>query len=269
MLSIKNPDNFERMKKAFEAANLDFNVIITSTTERLEWGAITVGNVDGLQFYELNFIKKVKHQILSFEDIPEPAILRGYTVMEEYKATYYNCRMIPGTEFENVIEVDLSRAYWSAAMVLGFITKEIHEEGLKRSKRCRLIALGSLSSMKDIYKHIGGGEYVKVNEEPIFSEKGKIFYSIIRNYVDTAMTEIFYRYTSIHFYWVDALFLPKRLKSAVCKAFNDRDFQYKIMDLKKITATQENRYIKINVDTGTKVKVFRLSLQRLIFFQNF
>lgn len=131
--------DIELFIKDLKYNNEKFKLSVTTFTKRLEcqYGTFKYSQKGTIKPWELYFIAKVKKHIMTLNDYPsvKPENL-------QYIKNYIsgNKRFI-----KQCYEIDLSAAYWTLTYMDGWINKEIYNEGLKLSKKIRLVALGALA----------------------------------------------------------------------------------------------------------------------------
>lgn len=106
---------------------------------------------------ELGFLSTVRRDARNFCKNNEQKII-------DRKGIYYTLleNLLPG-HYNNIVEIDISAAYWSCALQLGIIDISTYEKGLTMSKAARLVALGSLASSKMVFS-FNGKELKRIGE---------------------------------------------------------------------------------------------------------
>src|SRR5207249_2031595 len=89
---------------------------------------------------QIYFIEKVANYIKS--NNLHKKIKPNYKSTDEIKYWDYNKYIKPGTEFKKAFSVDVSKAYFKAAKIAGWINDELYAEGINLDKRIRLASLG-------------------------------------------------------------------------------------------------------------------------------
>lgn len=144
----------------------------------------------------------------------EAIIPAGGFAYEQIK--YNSFRVVQDGVYNDIVEVDLNGAYWTAAHMHGIITDEIYREGLEKPKHIRLAALGALATHADEYYFNGKSYYQKRPEdyktpEQIALEKWRrsAFFHVAA-YISRAMEAAAMIGGKLAlFFWVDALFVHR------------------------------------------------------------
>ena len=189
---------------------------------------------------ELNFIKKVKAEIIYNAEIKRPK----YT---DPKYIRFSPNIKSGylAEFGKIDEIDINAAYWFTALDLGYISESTFNEGLSVSKKCRLMCIGAPAATKDV-QYFDGVEYKYIGLE--FNEMGRnAFFRIaarVGEIVDLIFDEI--RGEAV-FYWVDALFVDSRFSDWAVQRFADFGYQTKKIRLARLWC----EHTKAGLSVGT------------------
>lgn len=162
--------------------------------------------------------------------------------LHEYSGTYYEC--------ENVINIDITKAYYYASYKLGYISKKFFEKCMKLPKHFRLVLIGSIATSKRIYSYTKGNLIdVQVKENELLRQA---WFSICQ-YVDQAMIDIKNCIgKDFIFYWVDGIFFkPNQGKNIkICNVILDYyGFNFSMEYCRKIEA--------INTGKGNELKVWK------------
>jgi len=195
--------SFTLLTKQLEALrrhNQSYEHIIGKNSETIKFGKdrknvmTYVSNM--LAPEDLRFIKKVKKHTNEC-GIEEP---------ERRKISYFSKANIPNrTTYNNCLELDVNKAYWNIALHKGYISEQIFDEGLEIDKQIRLIALGSIASVKEVWEFIPKLGLVQKGE--IVNELTRSYFFDVCSYLDNIMDEATKGFgNSILFYWVDAFF---------------------------------------------------------------
>jgi len=186
-----------------------------------------------LDLKELNFINMVRHHVeknevhLQFLDQYFP---------EDVCYVDVNKKGCMGKTFDDVVEVDIDQAYWDTAFMMGVITQEIREKGLKHRKIVRLVALGSLAKKVDIYRF--DGKVLRRQPQPERSELTEnIWYSICKRVSDVMISAVRKLEGDYIFYWVDGIYMQnnKRSISKAMNTFLESGYQCKVVPINEIT----------------------------------
>lgn len=216
-------DFFKSFGIPFEASFTGSSMSVTINGMRHQIADKRIKNRD------LNFIKRVKSCMLGCGK-PKPA---------DKPISYFKFSNKKG-EFQNILELDISAAYWNTALQKGYITKQLHREGLEREKSVRLIALGAAASVKTVFR------YDADNEDLFFVEKisnnlGRSYFFDISRHVGGIMMD-FYRMfpDAILFFWVDAIFIIDTYKAAAIEYFRQNGYDLKQKYVSKVQVCQND-----------------------------
>lgn len=196
-------DNLKKSKK-------DFKVIHTGNSTRIDLG--TYENIYSSYKVPLKYLhlfSEVKKEVLKNvenkdlfinNDIDNKKILFNY-----FKKHKKQVEIGEYLEFENVIELDIVKAYYNAAFLLGFIGEDFYKKCLELPKTIRLMLLGSIASVI-VTEHYVKGELVS-REKKENSLLRKIWFNICE-YVDNCLFEFSELvHENFLFYYVDGIFL--------------------------------------------------------------
>lgn len=111
-------------------------------------------------------------------------------------------------KYNDVLELDIVKAYYNAAFILGYISEPFYNECLKLPKFIRLALIGSIATNKLIYNYEKG--QLKGDVETDFNKDLRRAWFHIVHYVDECLFD-FYKLSGKNFllYWVDAICLQK------------------------------------------------------------
>ncbi len=197
---------------------------------------------------ELGFISTVKRDAKFFSELHE-----GKHV-DRQSIRYAHLDNIPTGVYKNMIEVDISAAYWSTAYKLGIISQSTYEKGLSLSKQAKLVALGSLASNKAAFifngrelKYVGTNKKIEIlnfdNFSYIDKKKKEIdlshLFFWISNEISFVVQEIYSRLNSIKKdgclgYWVDAVFVDKDLIFEAIKIMEKYGYGFKVKPIHSV-----------------------------------
>lgn len=133
--------------------------------------------------------------------------------------------------FKNVVEIDINYAYWESANKLGLLSKNIYERGKGMNKKTRLVSLGRLAKVTDIYYFDGKKtEFIKTEN----SNTKKLWVGICTG-IDDLMGEIKKDCGGdFIFYWVDAIFVKEPAVNKVKQILSKYGYSYKTNKIDKI-----------------------------------
>ena len=155
-------------------------------------------------------------------------------------------------EFNDVLEFDINKAYYKAALNLGYIGKEFYETCIGLSKDLRLALIGSLATKKITFDYVDGKmcDDYGVKEDIILR---RVFFHLV-SFIDRCLFQ-FSELAGDNFllYWVDGIYLKnypqkERHKELISKEFN---VEFSTESLKKIVIVNESHLSTIiAIDTG-------------------
>lgn len=162
----------------------------------------------------LNFIKQTKRLLIEAKaEHTTASDVNFFFVGANNGATHF---------LKNVVEVDITKAYWFAAYHLGYINKNHLDKGLEIDKVSRLVAIGSAATIK-WSMNFDGREYTNF-EESISPEGRNAFFTICKRVsaaISSAMGDTGF------LAWVDAVFCPADEAERVEAALEDFGFTSK------------------------------------------
>lgn len=134
-------------------------------------------------------------------------------------------------QYDDVDELDIVKAYYNTAFVLGYISEEFYEECLQLPKYIRLALIGSIATNKLIYTFVDGkleGEIESVCD-PLLR---KVWFHIV-NYVDNCIYD-FYKLSGKNFllFWVDAIFIKRHSEIEMDLAIIENKYKLKFENKK-------------------------------------
>lgn len=186
----------------------------------------------GLKMSELGFIRMVKTRAEK-NTICFPKVKRS-------EITYYRFRDIPSGMYRDIIEVDINKAYWEIAYRENIIDLETYRKGKskKTSKRSRLIALGSLATVKTIFEFDGERHNLK---EIRNSDLTRNYFFHISKKVDEIMNNIKAAIPEdkFYFFWVDAFFVCRAFADQVGLEVKKHGLEFKTKDIKWMKVEDE------------------------------
>ena len=135
-----------------------------------------------------------------------------------------------------VIGVDIDKCYWRTANILGYISDELYERGLKTNKKMGLlVAIGCLNKFP-IIKSFEGGEVTHKTRDYAYHNRYSPFYWNIIYHTYQIMMDAYMEFgDDFVMYLTDCLFVtPKRMNDAK-KFFLNRGYQTKthVIDVRK------------------------------------
>ena len=165
------------------------------------------------------------------------------------------------TEIPNIIEMDITKAYYQMAHNLGYITKKTFEDLLGLPKYIRLRLLGSIATRKVIETYEGEKAIdIKVIEDLRLREVwNRICYEVgkVMKECADAIQDYFV------FYWVDGIYFQQHPKFSIeddpCRQiiksiFEKNNLKFSINQLEKISLQNYEEEIRLKCWKNKKVK---------------
>lgn len=220
-------ESFEGFSEQFKAAKIPHEMIATNATiELIANGQNLLFTNSGIAIKDLQFIKKVKAEIIhSAKKNRLPRKNPGFFKLIDL-----------GDEIEvirDVIEIDLTAAFWTTAAAERLISNETYLEGLDRDKNVRLVAFGSAAVSKRYFKYdIEAAEYEFIKEE--FIEYGRRAYFYVSWKVGEMVKRLFdvAAFGDIFVFWVDAVIIKKKYAEYVARYFNENGYNSKRKEIR-------------------------------------
>ena len=195
--------NWQTSCKDFRKEKTSYTTKYFSTDHYIE---ILPGGSE-LSGYGANFIKQIKDYFAA-KQVPERlSDLAPYCEYFKPISTY--------TEIENVVEIDLNKAYWKAALNLGYLDNKIYQKALnpKINKLDRLVALGVLGKRTEIttFKY----PYKELKPIESFPETRPFWNNIVYTIGGVLEETVNHYLPHIHGVWFDALFVDKKVSEPI------------------------------------------------------
>lgn len=229
MIRNRNINRPDILLSDLKENNQKFELIKTTSTTKLVWNstAYKYSTAKILKLKEVFFLKKVLKYVTENVsgvhcDQSKISYIRHGRIKNNYNYK------------KDIYEIDLNAAYWNFALTSGYISKELHREGLSVSKMCRLVSLGNLAKTTTIMQY-NGKEFKNVQVLKSESTQG-VFFDVSRQTDDVMKYCRVIANENFLFYWVDAIFIQGKdtLKNiSDYLKFNNIDFKVKEIDLIK------------------------------------
>lgn len=216
----------------------------------------------GLKLTELGFIRMVKSRAEKNN--------RLFPKVKRNEIDYYRFKDLKAGHYKDIVEIDLNKAYWEIAYRESIIDLETYKKGKGKnvSKRSRLVALGSLATIKTIFEFDGERHElieIKASEHTrnyFFHVSKKVDY-IMKNVKASIPEEQFY------FFWVDAFFISKKAALKVGMEIKKFNLDYKTNEIKwmKVKDVHDGKLITVleltktveNSHSEFKIKPFKIT----------
>lgn len=209
-------------------------------------------NDEDISLNHIRFISSVKSHVKQKikDGILTPSKLK-------HKISYFDSGIRRQGHTTDCTEVDIDSAYWETAYKLKVISGRIYRYGKTVPKKIRLIALGTLAKRTTIYK-FDGKKLIKDRVE--LDKETEYFWNLICKQVSDIMTTVSASLPEkdYYFYWVDAIFVSRKVEFKVKSIFAKLGYGYKTKQVKRITFGRK----KITVSDSNRVeddRVFAIS----------
>jgi len=204
---------------------------------------------------ELGFLSTVRR------DAKDYFRKNGQSEVNRSNIAYTYLNNLPVGHYENMVEIDISAAYWNCAFNLGIITKSTFDKGLTISKMGRLVALGALASNKACFvfdgkelKLVGYNKKIKAvfdkNKMEVISETDKdsslafLFFQISFE-IGIVIKDVYNKLNAIKTdgcigFWVDAVFVDKELAFQAVEIINSHGYECKVKGTTSVNCVVNN-----------------------------
>jgi hypothetical protein len=246
MITIRrSKEKIAYLVKWHKKRNIPYTLEIQNETVVFKTKEMTCSSLSySYSIEEINFIKAVKRYIAKNESIEK--YRDKYTmpgINSKVKYFYYSPSLKPGKIIDDVVNIDLSSAYWETANKFGLLSKELYSQGLKVRKQVRLATIGSLAKKKRIYQF--NGKKVSLLDKRR-SEQTEFLWPAICDHVGKLLMKTAKECgKDFIFFWVDGIYVRKAAVKKVCKMFKQAGYDYKINPLKAVSVTQKNLYVHL------------------------
>ena len=192
----------EQLKKR----NKDFTVKMTSNSTEVNFNGMKfLYSISEFQKRHLGLFSRMKSKVR--KSIKE----KGLNPPKVQRAKYFDCanfRPIAQGEFltyDNVLELDINKAYYKVLFNLGYIDEDFYNECINLPKKIRLALVGSLATQKSIFHYENG----KLKDHELKKDEvlRNVFFQLVSE-VDEVLT-VFQNMAGENFlfYWVDGIYL--------------------------------------------------------------
>lgn len=190
----------------------------------------------------------------------------------EFSHSIKNLKFDAGTVYDipNVIEADITKAYYRGMYLLGWIDAEFYYKCINLEKADRLILVGSIATVKTIEVYVRG---TLVSTEVDFNEFYRLAWFKLCSYIDSALLSLKTQFDAISkdiflFYWVDGIYfrdfsVPStgyNWKTTFKELQREFGFDWEIQKMSKVIL--ENR------GNGLKIKLTKPNGDVKTFFPN-
>lgn len=169
---------------------------------------------------------------------------------KDYNAVFFKFFVFKG-KHEDVVEIDINRAYPTAGRILNIVPDDLYEESIKLNKQAALIAIGSLYRRRKVIDVDTDGKRKVVENENRIPYLSDLWRSIV-GYTDYCVNKTANKIRGkIYFYWCDALFVKKSAADLVIKTLSDYGFSAKTIEIQSLEFAGD-RYISTRKDGVVK-----------------
>jgi len=206
----------------------DNNKYMVSETKRSmnELGVINMVKSDCWKWLESNYIPKFTSSDVS----------------------YYNFVERNEIDTDEIVEVDISKAYWHLALNMGIISDKTYKKGMELKKLERLSVLGAIATTRKVYEF--DGENTKYLELQ-YNKALKPIWFLISHKLGLIMEEAIKCIGPEYFvfFWVDAFFVKESKRRELERFIISKKLKYSITRLSKVsTSVSDNNLMRITVE---------------------
>jgi hypothetical protein len=208
----------EQLKKR----NKDFTVKMTSNSTEVIYNDMKfLYSISEFQKKHLGLFMKMKSRVT--KSIKE----KNMIVPKIQPAKYFDAAQFRPIElgefltYDNVLELDINKAYYKVLFNLGYIEEDFYNECINLPKKIRLALVGSLATQKSIFYYENGK--LERHEVTKNDTLRNVFFQLVSE-VDEVLT-VFQKMAGENFifYWVDGIYL---------KPYSNLDFNRKMLENK-------------------------------------
>lgn len=216
---------------------LKHDVAFTNNTTKIEClGTTYLVSDRHLKYKELNFIKRVKRH---GEKLGKPR-----SIYSSSDISYFKLYHGDDAYYDDVVEMDVNKAYWQLAYNMGYLSEKLYLDGLEVDKMTRLISFGSMATSKEHYSY-DLTTYNFVREE--VNRTTRSYFFEIAKQLDVIMCRVANKVgrKNILFYWFDAFFVKKSAVPYMQYLIEQEGLSLKVQELSSIRFKKhkENVYI--------------------------
>jgi len=242
----------------------DFTVKMTSNSTEVNYNGMKfLYSLTEFQKRHLGLFQKMKSRVT--KSIKE----KGIIVPTIQHAKYFDCAQFKPLErgehftYNNVLELDINKAYYRVLYNLGYIEEDFYNECINLPKKIRLALVGSLATQKSIFNYVNG-EIVEP-EDGIYITKNEVlrnvFFQLVSE-VDEALT-VFQKLAAENFifYWVDGIYLKEYPNLNFDKKVleNKYNIEFSIEDINRVVVYNRDEHSTIIASQkvkGKRIKTF-------------
>lgn len=236
-----------------------FDIILSGSVKKLIHGNIEYSNMLSIfSMDELRFIRKVKNEIIKNCQIYEKTSGK----IPSYYCPYVNWSKNLPYNSENLVEIDISGAYWQGAFQGGYISESVYNEGFNYRKKVKLASLGSIAKREIVFKY-ENGKFLRT-EPTKRHEYSKAFFNISRYIYDVMNLCAISLGNSYLFFWVDAIFFENSPKNVnlVTEILRDCDMDFKQYNIEKFNFDKKTGIATVSSNGHErKIRKFNFKIQ--------
>lgn len=272
---IRKSGNPQQLIDMLTAQKKTFKTSSTSGSTKINvldsYGFVTLTyyyNDEHMSNSYLHLITKVRSEfkaneaeIKKHKDLPNILDIKYYAFSEQTRINESAGEVI---NFQNVLEADITKAYYQAARNLKFISPDFYQTCLNLPKEQRLKLLGSIA----VRKYINTFESGKHTEQEIKADElMRKAWFLICNHVAECMQEIQNEMSpDFLFYWVDGIYFKdkpenKRIVEKIGKKYN---FAFKFVKIDKMQSNNLGSHIELELEKDGEKKLFYPPKKRII-----
>lgn len=218
-------------------------------------------------------LKELKRQLELNTDLIHSAPFSGEhkdVKYFEFSRSIKNINLDAGTVYDipNVIEADITKAYYRGMYLLGWIDSSFYYKCITLDKADRLILVGSIATVVTIEEYENGR---LIHSEIEYNELFRLAWFKLCSYVDSALLSLKMQFDSISkdiflFYWVDGIYFRD-----FCTPVNGYTWKNTFEELKKVFGfdweIQKLKSFQLeNRGEGMKIKLTKRNGEEKTFF---
>ena len=207
-------DPYKFMQQLINAKK-SFTISLTNSSAKIEIGNKILNFGEKWKPETLGLFSKTNAH-LSKQPLPEMPSEIKYINLTPPESTF--------EAYDKVCALDISAAYHSAALILGYFTPELKKAHLKAGKMERLQAFGATAKRAEVFTYING----ELRHEEPSENPNRPFFQNCAAYVGEALEEVRSQLgKDFIFYWVDCAFFidSEKNREIARKVFNKAGFE--------------------------------------------
>jgi len=202
---FQHPKKLREHTSRLHQFGVPYKLTQTSGTSKLEFHGrrIMFSNSARIPLKYLYLFKQVKNEILkNTENLEIPKYCVSDSNYFKFAPVIFD--QMAGSFKGDILELDINKAYYTAALNLGYLSREFYEKCLDLPKQVRLVLIGSIATRRQITEFKNGQKYIHHESN---SKLRGIWFNIV-NYVDNCLNDFAkLQAPNFLFYWVDGIYV--------------------------------------------------------------